>query len=328
MPILPLTNNHNTIMYKELSHIKPLVSVVIISYNHESYIEKCLENVLGQKTDFNFEIIVSNDCSKDDTHSIIERIITQNNNVNNIRYYNQEKNLGMIQNTAFVLKSAKGKYIAMCDGDDYWTDPLKLQKQVNFFEKNPNIVFCFHNAERFDEINNKFYPYIGLDKFKDREVVSKRKLFVRGGGTFPTSSAMLRREVVEELPSYFFSFGVNDTPIFFRAMTMGDVGYLSDKMVVYRTTETNWSSQNDFFENKRKNYIKKFNANNEFNVATNYKFADYVKLTQSHLTYQIIFAYFSEEKSFAKRILFLRSYQKHLVFSQKIKAFTRLLLSM
>jgi glycosyltransferase involved in cell wall biosynthesis len=312
-------------MKEDIGILEPMVSVVIISYDHEKYIEKCLENVINQITNFDFEIIISNDCSKDNTNTIIENFIAQHDTTNKIRYYNQEKNLGMLSNTAFVLKNAKGKYIAMCDGDDYWTDSLKLQKQVDFLEKNQNIVFCFHNASRFDEYDNKFYPYTGLNKFKDKQVIPKRKLFKHGGGTFPTSSAMFKSEIMKELPSYFFSFGVNDTPIFFKAITEGEIGYLNDDMVVYSSTQTNWSSQNNFFENKLVNYNTKIKAYKEFDNVTQHQYREYLKDTISHLTYQIIFAYCKEEKKIVNRFKFYLKYMSRINVKQNIKSIYRIL---
>lgn len=114
------------------------VSVVMITYNHEKFIKEALESVFSQKTNFQYEIIISNDCSTDNTDEVIKKIIDKNENGNLINYTNHKNNKGMIPNFLWSIQQAKGKYIALCEGDDYWTDPYKLQKQVDFLEANPD----------------------------------------------------------------------------------------------------------------------------------------------------------------------------------------------
>lgn len=124
---------------------QPLVSVCMITYNHEDFIKQAIEGVLMQQTDFNVEFIISNDCSNDNTHVVIEKLIASNRNKNiNFLYHNQSENLGMMSNFIFALEKCQGKYIALCEGDDYWIDSLKLQKQIDFLELNNEYSFCGH----------------------------------------------------------------------------------------------------------------------------------------------------------------------------------------
>ena len=114
------------------------VSVVMITYNHEKFIKEALESIFSQKTNFHYELIISNDCSTDNTDEVIKKIIDKNENGSLINYTNHHKNKGMIPNFLWSIQQAKGKYIALCEGDDYWVDPYKLQKQVDFLEANPD----------------------------------------------------------------------------------------------------------------------------------------------------------------------------------------------
>lgn len=114
------------------------VSVVMITYNHEKFIKEALESIFSQKTNFHYELIISNDCSTDNTDEVIKKIIDKNENGSLINYTNHHKNKGMIPNFLWAIQQAKGKYIALCEGDDYWVDPYKLQKQVDFLEANPD----------------------------------------------------------------------------------------------------------------------------------------------------------------------------------------------
>jgi glycosyltransferase involved in cell wall biosynthesis len=123
---------------------EPKVSVCIITYNQERYIKDCLEGVLMQITD-DYEIVIGDDCSTDNTSAICQEY--QNKYPDLIKYYRREKNLGMIGNWIQTIKDCLGEYIALCEGDDYWTDPHKLQKQVDLLEANPNLMGCFHNSE-------------------------------------------------------------------------------------------------------------------------------------------------------------------------------------
>lgn len=126
---------------------KPLLSVCMITYNHELFIRKAIDGVLMQNCNFEIELIISDDCSPCNTQSIVNEIINENPRANIINYTRHDKNMGMIKNSFWALEKCNGKYIALCEGDDYWTDPFKLQKQVDFLEKNNSFSFCFHNVE-------------------------------------------------------------------------------------------------------------------------------------------------------------------------------------
>ena len=126
-------------------HKKPLVSVVMITYGHEKYIEEAINGVLMQNCNFDIELILSNDCSPDGTDTIVKSIIKNHSKSCYIKYIKHETNLGMMPNFIFALKKSIGTYIALCDADDYWTDPLKLQKQVDFLETNEDYVACSHH---------------------------------------------------------------------------------------------------------------------------------------------------------------------------------------
>ncbi len=137
----------------------PLVSICCITYNHEPYIRKCLDGFLMQKVDFPIEIIIGEDCSTDKTRQICEEYAKRHPHLINL--LPSEHNLGCLDNEYRVMKTARGKYIAFCEGDDYWTEPTKLQRQVDFLESHPEYTVCFHNrlVERKGEVLFK-------DKFK------------------------------------------------------------------------------------------------------------------------------------------------------------------
>jgi glycosyltransferase involved in cell wall biosynthesis len=138
----------------------PVVSVCMITYNHESYIRKAIEGVLMQKTNFPIELIIGEDCSTDNTRKIVRKYESEYPEIIVAQY--PETNRGMMKNFTTVLHSARGKYIALCEGDDYWTDPYKLQKQVDFLEANPEYGICFTYSKKVDENGNDLDPINNL----------------------------------------------------------------------------------------------------------------------------------------------------------------------
>ncbi|HVG14700.1 MAG TPA: glycosyltransferase [Chitinophagaceae bacterium] len=132
-------------------NLQPSVSVMIVTYNHEPYIRQCLEGVMMQQTTFPVDIIVGDDCSTDNTKCIIREFEEKYPGV--IQAIYQERNVGALRNGyEYCYPRLKGKYIAFCEGDDYWTDPLKLQKQVDFLEQHTECVISFH---RVNWVNQK-----------------------------------------------------------------------------------------------------------------------------------------------------------------------------
>jgi len=174
---------------------EPLVSVIMITYNHENYIEEAINGVLMQECDFDFELIVANDCSPDNTDEVIRRILHEHSKLTFIKYINRGANVGMIENFMDSLKRSNGKYIALCEGDDYWTDPLKLQKQVNFLEKNGEYAMACHNALVMDEINSSSRLFFDSDHQK-QICTTKDTLNIH---FCPTASILFRKQAISTL---------------------------------------------------------------------------------------------------------------------------------
>lgn len=203
-------------------------SVVMITYNHEKYIKQAIEGVLIQETDFDIELIISNDASTDKTDEIIENCIKDYQGNITIKYHNQKNNKGALQNWTWTLEQVKGKYIAICEGDDYWTDPLKLQKQVDFLEKNEEYVVCSHNRIRVDQ-NNKIIVHNEFEHF------GKKNLF--------TQCILFKNIFPDEL---YFSYAKKifngDTFLFLYLEQFGKIGFLDFIGAAYRISDTGiWS---------------------------------------------------------------------------------------
>lgn len=123
---------------------KTKVTVVTTTYNHEKYIEKCIKGIVSQKTNFKFQLLISDDCSKDKTREIIKKYAKKYPDI--VKPIFREKNLGAMENFVQTLNEANTEYVALCDGDDEWTDVNKLQMQADFLDKHKNYSIVFHTT--------------------------------------------------------------------------------------------------------------------------------------------------------------------------------------
>ncbi len=144
-----------------------LVSIVCITYNHEPYLRQALEGFLIQETSFPVEIILAEDCSTDGTRAICEAYAAKY--PDKIHYIWSETNVGAVENERRAIAAARGKFIALCEGDDYWTDPLKLQKQVDFMESHLEYSVTFHRYKIYYEDTNIWTSDNADELFKDTE---------------------------------------------------------------------------------------------------------------------------------------------------------------
>jgi glycosyltransferase involved in cell wall biosynthesis len=145
-----------------------MLSVVMITYKHELFIHKAIEGVLTQITNFDFELIIADDCSPDNTFQIVNELIANNNNrFCKVKYTRHEKNKGMMENFIWALSQSKSKYIALCEGDDYWIDNLKLQKQIELLEGDSKLSLSFHQAKKINEADQSsiIYPELKQNIF-------------------------------------------------------------------------------------------------------------------------------------------------------------------
>ena len=174
------------------------VSVLCTAYNHEKYIRDALEGFVSQKTDFPFEVLVNDDCSSDGTADIIREYAGKYPDI--IRPFYQEKNLysqgGMTHLFASVFyPNARGEYMALCEGDDYWSDPEKLQRQVSFLDAHPDYTACVHNTVLHYCDGSAPDAALRPEGQGDRDV--DFNTVVNGpSGSFHTSSILARREYI------------------------------------------------------------------------------------------------------------------------------------
>ena len=245
----------------------PLVSVRIVTYNHEAYIRQCLEGVLMQRTNFDYEVIVGEHSSSDGTQKIV--LDYQKNYPDPLQVLITSREQGLMENVLRTQRACQGKYHALCEGDDYWIDPLKLQKQVDLLEAHPEMSMCFHNAfvVREDIFHIHYYFDVAL-----KNVLNFEDIYLRA---IPTGSIVGRSEILNSLPAWRTRVMHADRLIRMWCAHAGPLGYLDDAMSVYRKhphglTSKLGQSYHDYYTNT-------LFLCEEFNKATDYQHAALMK---------------------------------------------------
>lgn len=219
-----------------------MVSISCVAYNHGPYIAQSLDSYLMQKTNFNFEILVYDDVSTDNTREIIRAYAEKYPDI--IKPYFPEENQysqGKYNVEGFFnYPRAKGKYTAMCDGDDYWTDEHKLQMQVDYMEAHPECAMCLHSAQI--ETQEKAVQLLEIRPYKKSRIIPTEQVIDKMFN-YPTASLLFRTEYTRDLQDYYYSSPVGDIPIQLHMAAKGTVYYMDRKMSVYRQgVTTSWSA--------------------------------------------------------------------------------------
>ena len=214
------------------------VSIICNTYNHEPYVEATLKGFVSQKTNFGYEVLVHDDASTDKTAQIIKKYAEEYPDI--IKPICQEENQysqGIKITRVHQLPRAKGEYIAFCEGDDYWTDEHKLQKQYDALEQHPEIDICAHGAftERDGQMVGEVCPSKKDTKFTVEEVI------INDGDFVATASLLCRKRIFDKLPEFYKKYAFDYSLQIMGALT-GGMLYLKDKMCVYRLqTASSWT---------------------------------------------------------------------------------------
>ncbi len=229
--------------------IKPTVSIICLTYNQEKYVRDCLEGFVMQQTSFPFEVLVYDDASTDSTPEIIRDYAAKYTEIFKPTLYqenNFSKGLGYV-GLYTGIKEAKGVYVAYCEGDDYWTDPLKLQKQVDFLEAHPNYEVCAHETliknDRYKQLDGLLFNEFNKNLFVS--TTKKHYTFEDAltGNIFHVSSLMYRNFPIQ-LPEWLPQVSAADMVLFMLLAEKGDVYVMPEVMSVYRSHSDSLTSSN------------------------------------------------------------------------------------
>lgn len=287
------------------------ITVVVMSYNQKDYIKQALDSILSQKVDADFDILIHDDCSDDGTYQIL--LEYQNKYQNKIKIIRQESrkfnvegfNMMILNHVVPLINS---KYVAYCDGDDYWCDDLKLQKQFDFMESHLDYSMCFHCAYQLrpdNDLSSKWF--IGNEK----DIGLVDLISEKPGIPIATSSLFVRSYIFKDFTEWRKEYSVEDLPLYMTAALEGKIRRLPDIMCVYRQFSAgSWSSQN-------KNNVERLVSHQEnlikcaklFDEQTNYKFHSFVinhiegcefRLANLRMNFKIVFS--KKNKRFVKQL--------------------------
>ncbi|WP_157885976.1 glycosyltransferase family 2 protein [Chryseobacterium glaciei] len=254
------------------------VSICITTYKHEKYIKECLESIFSQEFNGEYEIIICNDNSPDNTEAIIHEIITTHPKGSKVKYYKNTPNLGYVKNTLYSFSKASGKYISILDGDDYWINPLKLQKQYDFLETNPDFSGVGTDSKVIYEELSK--PSHNFSNHLDQELTKDNLTDLN---ICQTSTFFFRKNILKpDFPKDIISA---DRCLYLLAGCYGKIKVLPEQMSTYRQFGAS-ISKNVTYDMMKKDFeivpfIKKYNSDYKSSKLKSYFY--YTLMTYSNV---------------------------------------------
>jgi len=295
------------------------VSVLCITYNHEQFIAQAIQSVLMQKTNFDYELVIGEDCSQDETREIVTSF--QRRQPEKIRALLWERNLGAATNFIRTYQACQGTYVAILDGDDYWTSSHKLQKQVDFLQTHPECSGCFHSVKRVCEDNQSSR----ILSPRGRKRMYKFADF--GAGLVANAcSMMFRNNLIGKIPDWYEKSLNGDWIFQILHAEHGDIGFIDEVMAVYRIHRGGiWSGQNNSSDGLME--LIKTRQLLLAHVKPRYKplFRRYL-----YKRYYLLAHYFAEQgdgkqaKHYAKKCLTECGYSFHVSLTEPFKIYTHI----
>jgi glycosyltransferase involved in cell wall biosynthesis len=213
------------------------LSVMMITYNHERFIAQAIASVLAQRVNFDYEIVIGEDCSTDTTRDILMDFHRQY--PDRIVPLLRNRNIGAMRNAEATLAACRGQYLAVIEGDDYWTCENKLQRQVDFLDAHPDHAICCHRAQFLDETDK---GWTGVQPSNPAGSYTIEDLL--DSNWIVTCSVVYRWSSIGALPSWFVEMKLGDWPLHVLVARIGKINLLDDVMAVYRVHSGGlWSSQ-------------------------------------------------------------------------------------
>lgn len=272
------------------------VSVLITTFNQKDYIQECIDSCMAQETNFNFEILINDDCSTDGTKDIVLSYAERYPDL--VKVLTHQENMyskGFSPNRDFLYPIAKGKYLALCEGDDYWCDTLKLQRQYDAMENNPDAPFCVHSSKNINATNNSL---ISINRPYSKDTVVSRSRLLGEVHGFATASYFIRRSVYDSYirsgMAYQKAHGDFNMSIYFAVL--GPVLYLEKTMSVYRCFAKGSINEsiflakcNDRYKILERNYLNRCSSLDYLNEITNKEFCDEIDNGKRFCEYNFLY---------------------------------------
>lgn len=292
---------------------EPILSVCLITYNQEKFVTQSIESILMQETNFQWKLVIADDYSTDSTRIIISKY--KEKFPEKIHLIYQDKNVGPAQNFIDLITFPGSKYLAYLEGDDYWTDPYKLQKQVDFLEENPDYVACYHGCKHINERDE----VIKLSRYETYNDQSAEKLLTAQGAMI-THTVIFRNVIkdIKEFPEIFKNVPSGDTILYHLLGFRGSGKFLSTiEYSAYRIHSGGvWSSIDDLQRMKnnlstmstiKENLVLHFGKENDYIKKMHYStfnnIEGYLYLSLYHKSFRMYFSMLKlifTQKSFSK----------------------------
>jgi glycosyltransferase involved in cell wall biosynthesis len=229
---------------------EPLVSIGMVTYNHAPYIAQAIEGVLQQQTNFPFELVIGEDCSPDGTREIVSEYHKKHPDI--IRLIMSDENIGGLRNFLRIVYACQGKYLAFCEGDDYWHHPNKLQKQVDYLEHHPECGLVFTDYDFYFNSTRKLVSMVNHSKgFRLPMNLTIEQAIGPEGGVIRTSTIMVRKQLLDQViegDPYLHQnekLLVGDLQLFAEITLISRVSYFPESMATYRILEESASRSRD-----------------------------------------------------------------------------------
>lgn len=308
--------------------MNPLVSVILLTYNHKNYIAQAIDSVLEQKVTFNYELLIGDDCSTDGTCEIVDSYFKKYPNL--VKTVRSKQNVGPVKNEKRLIEESKGKYIAFLEGDDYWVDTLKLQKQIDFLESNPDYGLVHGDVNHYFEETkktifsvNKYYKKPIYNGNIYREILKPDPLFIK------TATTCFRKELLKH---FDFEKAINenwvltDLPLWIDLSYNSKIYYFEDVFATYRLLKESASRTSSL--EKRINYHKNvfkikqhyFNKYNiEVDIINNLTHDYYLKLLRYAFKQQNYHLMKEVKAYFKKSAIRLTFSERTMIYLTKLK---------
>lgn len=249
------------------------VSVCMITYNHERFIRQAIESALDQQTSFSFKVVIGEDCSTDHTREIASKYESQVPGMVVLLPSNQ--NFGINKNLARTLQACEGDYIALLEGDDWWTTASKLQKQVDYLDAHPECAICFHPVAVYDDTTEAYRGKI--PGFRPKPVSTIVDLLTEGN-YIPTCSAVFRRGLFLDFPAWYYELRIGDYPLHVLNAQHGKIGYLNEVMGAYRLhAGGTWSAGSN-----SASALEAIRTYDYLNAELEFRYDKIIRMTQNH----------------------------------------------
>ena len=269
----------------------PLVTVACVTFNHENYISDALDGILMQETDFPFEIIVHDDCSMDNTVNVLNKYAQKYPNLIKLVLQKENQYSKGIMPSKTTFKRASGKYISICEGDDYWIDSHKLQIQLDEMRKIEDCQMSFHSAIDVWEDKSK-KDEITTKQANGNKLFSVNEIILGGGGFCPTASLILEKEAVVNLPQWYDKALFGDYFLQIFGSLKGGALYIDRPMSVYRrNTPGSWSGTMQDISMREKRFEKMMTTLDEMDRYFNRRFHSEILKIESDWYLRLALAY-------------------------------------